>query len=61
MILAYIDPGSGSVLIQLILASCIGGIAMFWSRIKAFFTGGKKNAEEAESTPTADDNSSEAR
>ncbi len=39
MLLAYIDPGSGSILIQVILASCIGGIAVFWSRIKALFTG----------------------
>ena len=29
MFLAYIDPGSGSILIQVILASCIGGIAVF--------------------------------
>lgn len=35
MILAYIDPGSGSILIQVILASCIGGIAVFWQKIKA--------------------------
>ncbi len=38
MILAYIDPGSGSILIQVILASCIGGIAVFWQKIKALFT-----------------------
>lgn len=44
MILAYIDPGSGSILIQVILASCIGGIALFWQKIKAFFTGKKPKA-----------------
>lgn len=44
MILAYIDPGSGSILIQVILATCIGGIAVFWSKIKAFFVR-KKPAE----------------
>ncbi len=38
MILAYIDPGSGSILIQVILASCVGGILVFWNRIKAFFS-----------------------
>lgn len=37
MILGYIDPGSGSILIQVILASCIGGIAVFWQKIKALF------------------------
>lgn len=50
MILAYIDPGSGSILIQVILASCIGGIAVFWQKIKSIFTGKKpeesKPAEE---------------
>ncbi len=45
MILAYIDPGSGSILIQVILASCIGGIVVFWNRIKAFFS--KKKPEAA--------------
>ena len=43
MILAYIDPGSGSILIQVILASCIGGIAVFWNKVKALFT--RKNNE----------------
>ena len=41
MILAYIDPGSGSILIPVVLASCIGGIAVFWQKIKALFTGKK--------------------
>ena len=44
MNLAYIDPGSGSIILQVVLASCIGGLAMFWSKIKALF-GGKKPAE----------------
>ncbi len=51
MILAYIDPGSGSILIQVILASCIGGIAAFWGRIKALFTGRKSGGE----APKADE------
>ena len=45
MILAYIDPGSGSILIQVILASCIGGIAVFWTKIKALFTGKKPEVD----------------
>jgi hypothetical protein len=44
MILAYIDPGSGSILIQVILASCIGGIAMFWNKIKSLFIRKKPDA-----------------
>ena len=43
MILAYIDPGSGSLLIQVLLASVIGGISVFWKRIKSFFTRTKPN------------------
>ncbi len=38
MILAYIDPGSGSILIQVILASCVGGILVFWNKIKSLFS-----------------------
>lgn len=37
MILAYIDPGSGSILIQVILASCIGGVVVFWNKLKSLF------------------------
>ena len=38
MVLAYIDPGSGSILLQVVLASCIGGVAVFWQKIKSLFT-----------------------
>jgi hypothetical protein len=38
MILAYIDPGSGSILIQVTLPLCLGGIFVFWSKIKLLFT-----------------------
>lgn len=44
MILAYIDPGSGSILIQVILASFIGGIAVFWQKVKALFSRKKPDA-----------------
>jgi hypothetical protein len=43
--LNYLDPGSGSLLIQLLAAGLLGGIGLllkiFWGRIKAFFTGQK--------------------
>ena len=38
--MAYLDPGSGSYLLQLLLAALFGGlfaIRMSWSRIKSFF------------------------
>jgi hypothetical protein len=36
---AYLDPGSGSYLLQLLIASALGGlvlIRMYWSRIVTF-------------------------
>jgi len=36
----YLDPGSGSYIIQLLLASLFGGLLLvraFWSRIVGFF------------------------
>jgi hypothetical protein len=39
-VLAYLDPGSGSFLLQLLLAGILGGlfvVKMSWSRIKGFF------------------------
>jgi hypothetical protein len=37
---AYLDPGTGSFILQVLIASLLGGvfaIKMFWSKIKAFF------------------------
>jgi len=39
---AYLDPGSGSYLIQLLIAGLLGGafvIRAFWGRILTFFRG----------------------
>lgn len=44
----YLDPGSGSYLLQLLIAGLVGSAFMvrtFWSRIKAFFT---RNPDEGE-------------
>ena len=56
---AYLDPGSGSMLIQILLAALLGaGVAVkiFWRNIKAFFTG-KKASDNSVEDPTqiADD------
>jgi len=51
----YLDPGSGSMLIQVILAALLGAgvaIKIFWRNIKAFFTG-KKTSETTTEDPTA--------
>jgi hypothetical protein len=39
-ILAYLDPGSGSYLIQILIAALLGGgfvIKAFWRQISTFF------------------------
>jgi hypothetical protein len=44
----YLDPGSGSVLIQIIIATILGGliaIRVFWSRIITRLKGGSQPAE----------------
>jgi hypothetical protein len=38
---AYLDPGTGSYILQLLIAALLGvlfAIKMFWLRIKAFFS-----------------------
>lgn len=37
-LLAYIDPGSGSLLIQFLLAGCVGGLAFFHRQIVGLYT-----------------------
>ena len=37
---AYLDPGTGSYVIQVVIAAFLGGlfaIKMFWTKIKTFF------------------------
>ena len=51
----YLDPGSGSMLIQVLLAVLLGAgvaIKIFWRSIKAFFTG-KKPSDGTAEDPTA--------
>ena len=43
---AYIDPGSGSIIIQAILGAiaAVGTtLSIYWSKIKKFFSKNKKN------------------
>lgn len=45
LILLYIDPGSGSYLVQMIIAGVLAGLFYFkniWIKIKGFFTKNKK-------------------
>lgn len=46
----WLDPGSGSILIQLILGAVLGlgvVVRVFCKNVKEFFSGGKKRVEEA--------------
>ena len=44
-LLLYLDPGSGSLIVQLLLAALLGigiTVRLFWNKIRTFF-GGKKS------------------
>ena len=45
MILLYLDPGTGSLIIQAIVAG-IAGVGIFYQRIKNFFTKPENSIEE---------------
>ena len=53
---AYLDPGSGSVLLQVLLAALLGAgfmIRMFWKKILGFF-GRAPKADEQEADDDAE-------
>jgi len=53
---AYLDPGSGSILLQLLVAAALGAafaVKVYWKKIKAAL--GKKSVE-SEQTPPENDN-----
>jgi hypothetical protein len=57
----YLDPGSGSVLIQIIIATLLGGlitIRVFWGRLMARFKGGP-NQTKQETEPDPNDEKSQ--
>lgn len=50
----YLDPGSGSYIIQLIIASLLGAafiVRASWSKIKTFFKSTFNNSEDEIETP----------
>jgi hypothetical protein len=55
---AYLDPGSGSFLIQLAIAALIGGAVLVrsqWSRIKKIFGGKSSEPEEKDAEDEKDE------
>jgi hypothetical protein len=50
-ILLYVDPGSGSYLIQMLIAAIVGALFYFknlWWKVRAFFWKPKKEENEGE-------------
>jgi hypothetical protein len=48
---AYIDPGSGSFIVQMAIGALLGfslAIKVFWRRLVGFFTGRNRKATEQE-------------
>ena len=49
---AYLDPGTGSAVIQMVVASVMGGLfilKVYWRKVVAFFGGGSSDADPAAS------------
>lgn len=47
---AYLDPGTGSLIIQAVLAALFGAaftVKIYWRKIKVLLSGSKKNEEES--------------
>lgn len=43
---AYLDPGTGSILLQGLIAGVAGGLVvmkLYWAKVKSFFSRDKKN------------------
>jgi hypothetical protein len=56
---AYLDPGTGSILVQSLLAGIAGVAAvlsLYWQRLKAFFTNRRKHSHDERSSATTPDN-----
>ena len=56
---AYLDPGTGSILVQSLLAGIAGAVAiisLYWQRVKAFFVNLRKSAGRAAPVQLPTDN-----
>jgi hypothetical protein len=55
---AYLDPGTGSILVQSLLAGIAGAVAvvsLYWQRLKAFFSNKRKSSHDARADATTTD------
>jgi hypothetical protein len=56
---AYLDPGTGSILVQSLLAGIAGAVAivsLYWQRVKAFFANMRKSSQDTQTSATSADN-----
>jgi hypothetical protein len=56
---AYLDPGTGSILVQSLLAGIAGAVAvvsLYWQRVKRFFVNFRKQSNDARPSATPTDN-----
>ncbi len=56
---AYLDPGTGSILVQSLLAGIAGAVAVlsvYWQRVKAFFVNLRKSPRDTQTSATSTDN-----
>jgi hypothetical protein len=52
---AYIDPGTGSMVVQILIAGALGAgfaIRTFWSNIRSYFSGARAGSENTDSDNT---------
>ncbi len=53
---AYVDPGTGSLLLQSIIGGIVGGmfiIRTYWARFRAFLSGQRGDVSTEEAAPVA--------
>ena len=54
---AYLDPGTGSLILQALVATLAGAviaITAYWKRIRAFFRRSSRDSEPSETAPSDD-------
>ncbi len=54
---AYLDPGTGSLILQALVAALAGAVVVitsYWQKIRAFFRRGSRDSETSDNAPSDD-------
>jgi hypothetical protein len=54
---AYLDPGTGSLILQALVAALAGAVVVitsYWQKIRAFFRRGSRDSEPSDTAPSDD-------